>query len=89
MPQLAFADVVRVRDGDETTKLGIAGRTGMVVGINAPAGSGEIVGGGELTEAVLVSLDEPDAGVFLIAGRLLGATGEQADWEIVDGRTGE
>jgi hypothetical protein len=89
MPQLAFADVVRVRDADETAALGIARRTGMVVGINVPAGSGDIVGGGELTAAVLVSLDEPDPGVFLIASRLLDPTGEQADWEIVDGRTDE
>jgi hypothetical protein len=59
----------------------------MIVATRVPQGSGEIVGGGDLSEAVLVSLDEPDPEVVLIASRLLEATGEQADWEIVDGRT--
>jgi hypothetical protein len=86
MPQLAVADVVVVLESEETAAIGIAGRTGMVVGVNIPPGSGEIVGGGELSAAVLVSLDEPDTGVVLIASRLLDPTGEQAEWEIVDGR---
>jgi hypothetical protein len=87
MRQFAFSDVVVVLDDGETAGLGIAGRTGMIVATRVPQGSGEIVGGGDLSEAVLVSLDEPDPEVVLIASRLLEATGEQADWEIVDGRT--
>ena len=52
-----------------------------------PVGSGEIIGGGDLTAAVLVSLDEPHPDSILIASRLLEATGEKANWEVVDGRT--
>ena len=87
MPRFVFADVVRILDADETSVLGIAGHTGMVVATKVPVGSGEIIGGGDLTAAVLVSLDEPHPDSILIASRLLEATGEKANWEVVDGRT--
>ena len=86
MPRFAFADVVRIRHVEATVARGIAGATGMIVASKAREGSGEIVGAGDLKDAVLVSLYEPIEEVVLITGALLEPTGEKADWEIVDGR---
>jgi hypothetical protein len=83
----SFGDIVRVREVPESVEQGIAGGIGMVVGVNVRVNAlePEIVGGGELADAVLVSLEEPVEESVLIAGRLLEPTGETAGLEIVDG----
>lgn len=82
---VAFGDIVRIVDAEETSARGIGGGVGMVVSVNVASASDEIVGGGRIEEAVLVSLEEPVVETVLVAGRLLEATGEATEWEIVDG----
>lgn len=82
---LAFGDIVRVVEATETSERRIAGGIGMVVGVRIASASETIVGGGSLEDAVLVSLEEPVEETVLIASRLLEATGDTSEWEIVDG----
>jgi hypothetical protein len=80
----SFGDIVRVVEARETSKRGIAHGVGMVVSVNVTSADG-VVGGGELADAILVSLEEPVEETVLIAARLLDATGEMSEWEVVDG----
>jgi hypothetical protein len=84
---LVFGDIVRVVEAEETSARGIAGGVGMVVGLRVAPGSGTIVGGGRIEDAVLLSLEEPVEETVLIASQLLEPTGETAEFEfeIVDG----
>ena len=52
----SFGDIVRVVETSETFDRGIAGGVGMVVSVNVTSAHGGVVGGGELTAAILVSL---------------------------------
>ncbi|HLX31798.1 MAG TPA: hypothetical protein VKR79_03400 [Gaiellaceae bacterium] len=81
---LAFGDVVRVVEADETAERGIAGAVGMVVGVRFGTIETAIVGGGGLEDAALVSLSEPVEETVVIARRLLESTGEIGEFEVVD-----
>lgn len=81
---LAFGDIVRVVQADETAARGIAGGIGMVVGVRFGAVETVIVGGGQVKDAALVSLTQPVEETLMIARRLLESTGELGTFEIID-----
>jgi hypothetical protein len=81
---LAFGDLVQIVESEETSAIGVAGRSGKVVSVRIAGEGREVVGGGKLEDAVLVLVFETGGAAVLIASRLVEPTGEVGEFSVVD-----
>ena len=86
-----FGDHVRIRTTEETERLGLAGREGIVFGWTTPSVTGvEVIGAPAEDYAINVNFDDPDEGFWFAddlvefidhaAGQVMSLDGIDLEW---------